>query len=384
MNNHRRLIIRAIVLHSAFCILNCPFVCAQEVAWRNDYNRARQEAVEKGLPLIVDIGTENCYWCKQLDQRTFRDPALAAYLNERTIPLRVDAQRLPALAEALNIQSYPTIVFAGPDGRILGVQEGFVEAPRLREEVMATVALVVAPEWMLRDYQDAARAATEGQAAKALTLLNTVIEDGKDRPVQGKARQLLQELEQQATTRLAEAKAQPDRTKSADALTRLTQTYPGTAAAREAAQLLAVREAQLLAVREDSGDPSRARRARDLLVQAKEDFRTQLFSCCLDRCELLTARFGDLPESADALRLEAEIKGNPEWMKLTCDQVGDRLSVLYLGLAETCLTKGQPQQAVFYLERVVMAFPNSHHAEAARARLSQIQGGPTRSVELKR
>jgi tetratricopeptide (TPR) repeat protein len=350
---------------------------AQEVSWRNDYNRARQEATEKGLPLVIDIGTENCYWCKQLDLRTFKDASLAAYLNERTIPLKVDAQRTPGLAEALNIQSYPTLVFAGPDGRILGVQEGFVEAPRLREEVTRTVAMVVAPEWMLRDFQDATAAVAAGDAAKALSLLNNIVEDGKERPLQTKARHMLRDLEQQAATRLAEAKAESDRVKSVESLTKLTHSHPGTPAAREAAQLLTARV-------EASESSGRSRRARDVLNQAQEDYRTQQFSCCLDRCELLTTQFADLPEGAEALRLEAEIKGNSEWLKIASDQLGDRLGVLYLGLAESCFKKGQPQQAVFYLERVVQAFPNSRHAEMAKARLAQIQGGPSRSVDLKR
>ncbi len=376
MRRQRSLLIRVLVFHSAFCILHSAFARAEEVSWRNDYNRARQEAAEKGLPLVVDIGTENCYWCKQLDLRTFNDPELAACLNRKTVPLKVDAQRSPGLAEALNIQSFPTLVFAGPDGRIIGVQEGFVEAPRLREQVTRVVALVVAPDWMQRDYQDAAKSAADGEAAKAIALLRNVVEDGKDRPVQAKARQLLQDLERQAEARLAEAKGQADRAKSSEALTRLTQTHPGTAAAREAAQLLAVRS--------EAADPDRPRRARDLLKQAKEDYRTQQFACCLDRCELLTARFADLPECADALRLEAEIKANPEWMKVACDQLTERLSLLYLGLAESWLQKGQPQQAVFYLERIVRAFPNSRQAEAAQVRLSQLQGGPTRSVDLKK
>lgn len=375
MKTHHRPLIRALVAQTALFLLPA-LASAQEVSWRTDYNRARQEAAEKGLPLVVDIGTENCYWCKQLDLRTFKEPALAAYLNERTIPLRVDATRTPALVEALNIQSYPTIVFAGPDGRILGVQEGFVEAPQLHEQVTRTVSMVVAPEWMQRDYQDASKAAAGGEPAKALALLRNVVEDGKERPVQTKARQLVQELEQQAATRLAEAKALTDRAKSSEALTRLTQTYAGTAAARDAAQLLAARA--------EAGDANRSRRARDILNQAKEDFRARQFACCLDRCELLTAQFSDLNESAEAVLLEAEIKSNAEWMKLASEQLGDRLGVLYLGLAEDCLKKGQPQQATFYLERVLRAFPNSRHAETAQTRLSQIQGGPTRSVDLKK
>src|SRR5689334_11531047 len=95
---------------------------AQEVAWRQDYSQARQEAASKGRPLVIDFGTENCFWCKQLDARTFRDPEIARLLNERCVPLKVDAQRHAALANALHIQNYPTLVFASPEGKILGFQ----------------------------------------------------------------------------------------------------------------------------------------------------------------------------------------------------------------------------------------------------------------------
>ena len=139
-----------------------------------------------------------------------------------------------------------------------------------------------------------------------------------------------------------------------------------------------------LTSRTEAGDQQRLRRARDLLAQAREDYRAQQFLCCLDRCEALISGYADLPEGHVASQLAAEIKGNPEWTKQACDQLGERLSVLYLALAETWLKKGQPQQAVFYLERVAQTFPNSRHAEAAQARLAQLQGPPSRTAEVKK
>ncbi len=99
---------------------------AQEVAWRTDYGKARKEAVQKGLPLIIDFSTSDCYWCKQLEQRTFTDPAVVTLLNERCVPLHVDAAGNAELVEKMNIQNFPTLVYASPEGRVLGYQEGFV------------------------------------------------------------------------------------------------------------------------------------------------------------------------------------------------------------------------------------------------------------------
>src|SRR5260370_35739068 len=108
-------------------------VTAQDVKWRYDYNAARREAEQKSMPLVVDIGTENCYWCNKLEAITFHDPAVAEVMNNRYIPLKVDAQRNPALTDALRIQAYPTVVLAASDGKILATLEGYMDAFRFRE-----------------------------------------------------------------------------------------------------------------------------------------------------------------------------------------------------------------------------------------------------------
>ena len=110
-------------------------VSAQEVQWRYDYTAACREAKEKQRPIVMDFGTSNCFWCKKLDASTFRDPGVVKQLNEQFIPVKIDAEREPGLAQALRIQSYPTLVFAAPDGRILGCHEGFVEAARFSQQL---------------------------------------------------------------------------------------------------------------------------------------------------------------------------------------------------------------------------------------------------------
>jgi TolA-binding protein len=60
------------------------------------------------------------------------------------------------------------------------------------------------------------------------------------------------------------------------------------------------------------------------------------------------------------------------------------LGGLYLSLAETWIKKGQPQQASFYLERIVKTFPGTRYAEAAQVRLANLQGRPTWQAEFKK
>src|SRR5258708_33877722 len=146
---------RWLLLVAGSLFLGVPAASAEEIEWRTDYRKARQGAADKDRPLVVDVGTEQCYWGKQLDQRTFQDPAVVALLNERFIPLRVNDQVAPELAQALRIQSYPTIVLANAEGKILGYQEGFVEAPRVKERLQRAIGLGSPPERMTVDYDAA-------------------------------------------------------------------------------------------------------------------------------------------------------------------------------------------------------------------------------------
>src|SRR5579875_1351293 len=358
---------------------------AQEVEWRLDYGKARQEAEKKNRPLVIDVGTEHCHFCKQLDQRTFKDPALVALLNERCIPLKIDADQHAKLAEALRVEYYPTLVFATPEGKILGYQQGFIEAAALYERLTklfftspAAGGGVPNPN---RDIDEAKRAMAVGDYPRAIALLKPIAETANDPAVQKRASQLLQDLEQQAAGRCAEARQLAESGKvpqAVETVTELVRVYPGTKAAREGGQLLVT-----LASRVTPRENPRSQVARELLEQAREDYQRRQYLSCLDSCENLIANYSDLNEGVEASKLAAEIKSNPEYTKQACEQMGERLTTLYLSLAETWLKKGQPQQAIFYLERIIQTFPNTRNADIAQVRLAQIQG-PGRMPEAKK
>jgi thioredoxin-related protein len=115
-----------------------------EIRWRTDYNSARQEAQEKGLPILLDIGTDDCFYCRKLDSTTFRDPTITAILAGQVLPVRVDGNREAGLVRALNVQVYPTLVLAGPDGKIHTVLQGYQTAEALRPHLKQTITKTTA------------------------------------------------------------------------------------------------------------------------------------------------------------------------------------------------------------------------------------------------
>ena len=174
----------------ALCLIACNLqpALAEDVDWRADYNVARKEAAEKGLPIVLDFGFEGCQYCRKLDAVTFRDTEVIKRLNGKFVPLRIDIQKDPSLAEKLGLQMYPTVVFASPEGHILGKVEGYQEPGRFQENLDRVLDLVANPEWMKRDYESAGKAIGSSDYARAIALLKNVVQDGKDRPVQVKAR----------------------------------------------------------------------------------------------------------------------------------------------------------------------------------------------------
>jgi thioredoxin-related protein len=353
----------------------------QSVSWRTDYAKALKESADSGKPLFVNVGTENCYWCKQLDLRTFKDGELVGVINERCVPLKINASQNAYLVQVLRVQSYPTLVFAAPDGSILNIREGFLEAPALREMLVKVLATVGTPDWMQRDFESAQKAINESDHPRAIVFLRNVVQDGKSRPVQLKAQKMLEDLEKQAAQRAEQAKELANKGKTVEAIAainKLNSTYPGTLAAQQGKQLMLK-----LASRGENSAAERKRHAEDLLKRAREDYQSQQFLSCLDRCEILSAQYADLKEGAEGEKLAAELKSNPEWTRQACEQLGERLSLLYLSLADSWMKKGQPQQATYYLERVIKMFPGSRHAEMARVRLARLNGGPGGSEGVK-
>ncbi len=365
-------------LFTGACLLLGPGLAhaqAPAVQFRHDYNETRREADRAGLPVLIYVTSDSCYYCMKMQQETFSDPAVARLMNEKFVPLKINAAQSPMLADALKVRSYPTIIMASPEGKILSTTIGYVGAAGFYDTLQNVCAVVTNPEWMQRDYQIAVKAITDRDYGRGVALLKTIVEDGKSRPVQVNAASLLRQVEQQAAGELAQAKKMLDTGRANEAsavLTRLVKDYAGTQAAPEAAGMLTS-----LAKTPELRGTQRLTRARELLAQAKDDFRTEQWLCCLDRCDVLASTYGDLTEAAEALQMASAIRSNPEWMQKTCDSMSIRLGEMYLGLAETWLQKGQPQEATKCLQHVIRTFPGTRQAEAAQYRLTQIQGLPT-------
>ncbi len=101
---------------------------AQDSQWMSqDLEGAIAKAKAEHKVVLVDIYAEWCAQCHELDEKTWPDPQVKAWIQANAIAVRIDTDAVRKdLATQLKIGSYPTVIVLDADGRerkrILGFQ----------------------------------------------------------------------------------------------------------------------------------------------------------------------------------------------------------------------------------------------------------------------
>jgi uncharacterized protein YyaL (SSP411 family) len=103
-------------------------------------------------PILVDVYTGWCGWCKKMDKTTYSDSSIAAYINARYWPVKFDAESkdtvlfqgkafvfVPdrkahelALSLLNEKMSYPSTVFLRPDWSMIQPVPGYLDTQTMR------------------------------------------------------------------------------------------------------------------------------------------------------------------------------------------------------------------------------------------------------------
>lgn len=65
------------------------------VNWYPWGDEAFAEAKRRNVPVFLSIGYYACHWCHVMHRESFKDPALAAFLNEKFVAIKVDREERP-------------------------------------------------------------------------------------------------------------------------------------------------------------------------------------------------------------------------------------------------------------------------------------------------
>jgi thioredoxin-related protein len=113
---------------------------AEKLEWLA-FDAATARAKDQKKHVIVDVYTTWCGWCRIMEQQTYGDPEVAAYLRENFVLAKVNGESSAKLrwmgkelterqfARAVGVTGYPATYFLKPDAELLGGMGGFLRPP---------------------------------------------------------------------------------------------------------------------------------------------------------------------------------------------------------------------------------------------------------------
>ena len=96
----------------------------QPVSWQPWGRDAFALAARLDRPILLYVGADDCRWCGVMDREVYGDPVLGAMIDSLFVPVRVDRDERPDVAQRYatavqllsGLRGYPITVFLTPDG----------------------------------------------------------------------------------------------------------------------------------------------------------------------------------------------------------------------------------------------------------------------------
>jgi uncharacterized protein YyaL (SSP411 family) len=102
------------------------------VAWEPWTDQVFAKARAEKRLVLLDVGAEWCHWCHVMDDTTYREPVVLRLLSEKYVPVRVDADAQPDLANRYEDYGWPATIVFDASGRELVKFKGYIAPERMR------------------------------------------------------------------------------------------------------------------------------------------------------------------------------------------------------------------------------------------------------------
>lgn len=103
-----------------------------EIEWQRLTPSVLDQAREENRLVLVDLAAEWCTFCKKMDRTTWRDPAVLRNIEAHYIPVRIQDEDEPELAEQYRQYGRPAILVLNGDGEKIARKRGYLK-PQLMD-----------------------------------------------------------------------------------------------------------------------------------------------------------------------------------------------------------------------------------------------------------
>mgnify|MGYP001765813175 CR=1 FL=1 len=103
---------------------------ADRIEWHGYDDGMSRSKFEK-KKVFLYFHAEWCAYCRDMETKTFKDPAVVGALNRNFISIRVDSDREQAAAALFRVKGLPDSWFLAESGDVIGHRPGFIPADQL-------------------------------------------------------------------------------------------------------------------------------------------------------------------------------------------------------------------------------------------------------------
>ena len=103
---------------------------ADRIEWHT-YDAGMSRSKFEKKKVFLYFHAEWCTYCRDMDLKTFREPAVIGALNRNFIAIRVDSDREQAAAALFRVKGLPDTWFLSESGAVIGHRPGFIPADQL-------------------------------------------------------------------------------------------------------------------------------------------------------------------------------------------------------------------------------------------------------------
>ena len=115
------IILISVIIFSAASVL----ALNPEIKWQS-YQSGMKKIADENKKGFIHFYTDWCTYCKLMNQKTFTNDAVIAFLNENFVPIRVDAEEQRGVARKYGVSSFPNNGFIAEDQSEIGKRPGFI------------------------------------------------------------------------------------------------------------------------------------------------------------------------------------------------------------------------------------------------------------------
>jgi len=92
---------------------------AHLILWRDWGPDALDEAKKQDRLILLSLSAVWCHWCHVMDETTYSNEEIIAFINEHFLPIRVDSDMRPDIDTLYNQGGWPSTVIMTPKGEVL-------------------------------------------------------------------------------------------------------------------------------------------------------------------------------------------------------------------------------------------------------------------------